>query len=184
MKTIKLKQETFDGYMTKIDNLKRELAVVTGERANTIKQSQENSVYYKGEIKSINDKLNSLSLGLVKESNRCAKYEGLSALLFIVSLVSIATNFMQQFNTVSGVTVQIYQSVNISFNQGDCMQGLTVQEYLDNTRYSTEGKLVEFNGGKYYLGITINGQSALYLDIADDQVQLYADATDITFLQD
>tara|TARA_R110000851_G_scaffold184586_2_gene333934 strand:- start:180 stop:374 length:195 start_codon:yes stop_codon:yes gene_type:complete len=64
------------------------------------------------------------------------------------------------------------------------MKGLTVQEHLDNTRYSTEGKLVEFNGGKYYLGITKDGQSALYLDIADDQVQLYADASDITFLQD
>ena len=49
-KIVKLKVETFDGYMTKIDNLKRELAVVTGQRANTIKQSQTNSAYYKGEI--------------------------------------------------------------------------------------------------------------------------------------
>ena len=86
-KIVKLKVETFDGYMTKIDNLKRELAVVTGQRANTIKQSQTNSAYYKGEIKK-------LSVALVKESNRCAKMEGLSALLFIVSLVSISINLM------------------------------------------------------------------------------------------
>lgn len=93
-KIVKLKVETFDGYMTKIDNLKRELAVVTAQRANTIKQSQENSAYYKGEVAALKGIVEGGCMDLAVEVSKGIKYQAVIGFLSVVCLVSISINLM------------------------------------------------------------------------------------------
>ena len=94
MKTIKLKQETFNGYMTEIENLKREVVIATSNRANTIKQSKENSAYYKGEIKSLNGIIDGGRMDLAVEVSKGIKYQAAIGFLSVVCIVSIAINLM------------------------------------------------------------------------------------------
>ena len=94
MKTIKLKQETFNSYMTEIENLKREVVIATSNRANTIKQSKENSAYYKGEILALESVIAGGRMDLTAAVMKCHQYQAAIGFLSVVCVVSISINLM------------------------------------------------------------------------------------------